>query len=88
MLHVNYQEWGQTSQDLRNLGLNADHPRTRERFLALYDIAMGKNTIQVGKETGRHHQSIMAWVHKYNEYGAESLFYQRTGGRRPLFVKK
>ena len=88
MLHVNYQEWKQTPQDLRNLGLNEDHPRTRERFLALYDIAMGKNTIQVGKETDRHHQSIMAWVHKYNTYGAESLFYQRTGGRLPLFVKK
>ncbi len=37
MLHVNYQEWNQTPQDLRNLGLTADHQRTRERFLALYD---------------------------------------------------
>ena len=88
MLHVNYLSWNQTPEDLRELSLNSEHPRTRERFLALYDITMGKNTIQVGKETGRHHQSIMAWVHKYNQYGAESLLYQRSGGRPPFFVKK
>ena len=39
MLHVNYQEWEKTPQDLRNnLGLNVDPPRTRERFLALYGL--------------------------------------------------
>ncbi len=75
MLHVNYLEWNQTPHDLRELGLTADHQRTRERFLALYDITEGKNTIQVAKETSRHHQSVMAWVYKYNERGVYSFRY-------------
>jgi hypothetical protein len=28
--------WGQTPEDLRRLATGAPHPRTRERFLALY----------------------------------------------------
>lgn len=88
MLTINYQKWNQSSQDLLDLALNAEHPRTRERFHAIYEIAMGKNTIQVGKEIGRNYQTVMEWVHKYNDSGADSLFYQRSGGRRPLFAKK
>jgi len=34
MLTVDYSRWGQDPEILRGLGLNADHPRTRERFLA------------------------------------------------------
>ena len=88
MLRINYQKWKQTPQDLRDLSLNSKHSRTRERFLALYDIAMRKSATQVSKETGRHNQTVMGWVHKYNKEGAESLFYQRSGGSLPLFVKK
>lgn len=39
MLKVDYEHWHQTLSDLRVLALNSEHPRTRERFLALYDIA-------------------------------------------------
>jgi transposase len=88
MLHVNYAKWNQTPQDLRDLSLYEEHPRTRERFLALYDIATGKNATQVSHETGRNNKTVMDWVHKYNEEGADRLFYKRTGGRLPLFVKK
>ena len=38
MLSVDHARWGQTPEDLRRLALSAPHPRTRERFLALYDI--------------------------------------------------
>ena len=88
MLHVNYLNWNQTLQDLRDLSLHAEHPRTRERFLALYEIETGKNATQISRETGRNHQTVMEWVHKYNKEGAASLFYKRTGGRLPLFAKK
>jgi len=40
MLQVNYQNWKEAPQYLRDLGLNSPHIRTRERFLALYEIAM------------------------------------------------
>ncbi len=86
MLQVNYQNWEEDPQYLRDLGLNSPHIRTRERFLALYDIAMGKNAAQISKETGRHHQTVISWVHKYNQEGSKSLFYTRSGGRLPFFL--
>ena len=66
MLQIDYNKWNENPLYLRDLGLNSPHIRTRERFLALYDIATGKNAAQVSKETGRHHQTIISWVHKYN----------------------
>src|SRR5215218_8532488 len=38
MLHVDYARWDQTPEDLRRLATSAAHQRTRERFLALYEI--------------------------------------------------
>jgi predicted aminopeptidase len=38
MLRVEYARWGQTPADLRELAMSASHLRTRERFLALYEI--------------------------------------------------
>ena len=86
MLHVNYKSWDEDPQYLRDLGLNSPHKRTRERFLALYDITLGKNAAEISKETGRHHQTVISWIHKYNNEGAENLFYQRSGSRLPLFL--
>lgn len=88
MLRVNYIKWNQTPQDLRDLSLYEEPPGTRERFLALYDIATGKNATQVSSETGRNNKTVMGWVHKYNEEGAAHLFYKKTGGCLPLFVKR
>jgi transposase len=88
MLTVCYETWNQTPEFLRELALNHEHPRTRERFLALYEIATGKNATQISRETKRNHQTVMNWVHKYNSKGHKSLFYQRTGGSLPLFAQK
>ena len=88
MLQVNYKNWNQTVDDLRELSLHSEHPRTRERFLALYEIGTGKNATQISRETGRNHQTVMEWVHKYNQSGTECLIYKRTGGRLPLFATK
>ena len=84
MLTVDYSRWGQDPEILRVLGVNAEHPRTRERFLALYEICEGKNASQVGRETNRNSQTVMTWVHRYNTVGPAALVYQHTGGR-PLF---
>lgn len=88
MLTVHYETWNQSPEFLRELALNHEHPRTRERFLALFEIATGKNATQISRETKRNHQTVMNWVHKYNTEGHESLFYQRTGGSLPLFTQK
>jgi len=72
---------------LRRLALNAVHARSRERFLALHDIAQGACATQIAARTGRHPQTVMGGLHSYNEHGPEALRYQRTGGR-PLFAQR
>ena len=87
MLSVAYTRWGQTPEDLRRLATNAPHPRTRERFLALDEIAADSCATRVASRTRRHPQTVMEWVHLYNTSGPEALAYRRTGGRRPFFVR-
>jgi transposase len=66
------------------MALNAAHARSRERFLALHDIAEGACATQVAARTGRHPQTVMGWLHAYNDHGPAALTYQRTGGRPPF----
>ena len=84
MLQVDCARWGQTPEDLRRLALSAPHARTRERALALYDIAQDSCATQVAERTGRHPQTVMEWVHLYNAQGPDALVYRRTGGRPPF----
>ena len=41
MLKVNCARWGQSKELLREEALKAEHPRTRERLMALYEISEG-----------------------------------------------
>jgi len=70
--------------DLRRLALTAPHARSRERFLALHDIAQGACATHVAARTGRHPQTVMDWLHGYSGHGPEALLYRRTGGRPPF----
>ncbi len=81
MLRPNFAKWGQTPEDIRQLSLKATHSRTRERFQALYAIGTGRsNARQWAQETHRCQRSILAWIHRYNNEGPDSLTYQATGG--------
>lgn len=84
MLRVNPARWGQTADDLRDLALTAPHRRTRERYLALYEASQASNATEVAKRTGRNPQTVMRWIHRYNEAGPETLLYRRSGGRPPF----
>jgi transposase len=85
MLSVDHARWDQTPEDLRRLAMSAPHPRTRERFLALYDITQqSRGATRVAARTGRHPQTVMGWLHAYNTRGPEALVYRRTGGRPPF----
>ena len=84
MLRVDHERWGQTDGDLRDLALSARHARSRERFLALHEIARGGCASEVAKHTGRDPQTVMGWLHRYNEGGPEAVRYRRTGGRPPF----
>lgn len=84
VLSVDHERWDQTAADLRDLALSAPHARSRERFLALHEIAQGRCATEVAERTGRHPQTVMAWLHGYNEHGPGALAYRRTGGRPPF----
>jgi hypothetical protein len=84
MLRVDYDRWGQTPEDLRQLAMRAAHQRTRERFLALYEITQASCATQVAARTQRHPQTVMKWLHLYNTRGPETLTFRRTGGRPPF----
>ena len=85
MICVQFTKWNQSLQDLRLTSLNASHPRTRERFHALYLIASGQfNATTCAAHVGRQDETVLAWVHLYNERGPDALVYRHTGGRAPF----
>jgi len=84
MLSVEHARWGQTPEDLRRLAMSASHPRTRERFLALYEVTQASCATQVAARTRRHPQTVMEWLHLYNTRGPEALTFRRSGGRPPF----
>ena len=84
MLRVDHERWEQTVSDLRRASLSASEERTRERYLALYEIACGSNATEVARRTGRNHQTVQDWVKRYNARGPEALTYVHTGGPSPL----
>src|SRR3954466_16160311 len=85
VIRVEDARWGQSPRDLRCLAVSAPHARTRERALALFEIAQGRCATRLAERTGRHPQTVMGWVHAYNAQGPDALAFRRTGGRRPLF---
>ena len=85
MVRVDLARWGQSVEDLRAASLAAPHPRTRERFQALYLIASGRfNATTCAAHIGRQDETVLAWVHLYNASGPNSLTYRHTGGSAPL----
>lgn len=89
VLRPDYAKWNQSLEDLRRLSTEADHPRSRERYLALYMIGTEQsNASRWAKEIGRENETVMKWVHKYNEKGPEGVAYQRSGGTPPLLPKR
>jgi transposase len=73
MLRVDTERWQQKAEQLREQGIRAEHPRSRERFLDLYEIAKGKSATRVGQDTGQNPQTVMEWVNRYDAQGSEAL---------------
>jgi hypothetical protein len=85
MVRIDLKKWGQTVEDLRCASLEAEHSRTRERFQALYLIASSQfNATTCAIHIGRHDETVLGWIHRYNEHGPKALHYRRSGGPAPL----
>jgi len=84
MVRPDFEKWGQKAENIRRLSVEAEHPRSRERFQALYMIGTKqKNASKWAKKIKRRKQTVLGWVHWYNETGPESIFYQHSGGQQP-----
>lgn len=89
MLRPDCEKWGQELSDLQKLAVEAAHPRSRERFQALYQIGSKQtNATRWAREIGRDDQTVMGWVHQYNSEGPTSILYRRSGGRPPFLPRK
>lgn len=85
MIRPDFEKWKQTAEDVRQLSMTAIHPRSRERYQALYLIGSGQtNASQWADHINRCKQTVLEWVHRYNAGGPLSLIYQHSGGRQPL----
>lgn len=84
MVRPDFEKWGQKAENIRRLSVEAEHLRSRERFQALYMIGTKqKNASQWAKKIKRRKQTVLEWVHWYNETGPESILYQHSGGQQP-----
>jgi len=89
MVRPDFAKWDQTADDLLRLSREADHPRSRERYLALYAIGTGQSTAtRWAKATGREDETVLGWVHQYNAGGPAAVAYRHTGGRTPFLPRR
>ena len=83
MIRPIFEKWGQKAEKIRRLSIEAEHPRSRERFQALYMIGTGqKNASEWSRKIKRKKQTVLGWVHWYNEKGPQSIHYQHSGGQQ------
>ncbi len=88
MLRPDFNKWGQTAEEIRQLSIHATHPRSRERFQALYLIGIGQtNATRWANQINRDDQTVMGWIHRYNAEGPYALLYKRTGGHPPFLPR-
>ncbi len=87
MIRPNFSKWGQSPEKIRRLSIEAEHPRSRERFQALYMIgAKQTNATQWAEKIKRNTRTVMEWVHRYNTVGPAGMVYRHSGGCPPLLT--
>jgi hypothetical protein len=85
MIKVEFAQWGQSLDEIRQLAITAEHERSRERFQALYMMGSGaKSASEWAQEIQRQPRTVLGWLHRYNAVGPEGVPYQHSGGRRRL----
>ena len=89
MVRPDFSKWNQTADDVLKLAREAKHPRSRERYMALYAIGSGQSNASLwAKATGRENETVMGWVHRYNASGPEAVTYRHSGGGSPFLAKR
>ncbi len=88
MVRPDFAKWNQSETEILRLSVEATHPRTRERYQALYMVGSQKcNATQWAQAIGRENETVMNWIHQYNRSGPTSIDYQHSGGVPPFFAR-
>jgi transposase len=55
----------------------------------LYAIGTQQSSAtQWAKATGRENETILGWIHRYNQGGPATVVYRHSGGRTPFLPKR
>ena len=88
MIRPDFAKWQQNAEALLRLSVEASHPRSRERYLALYMVGSGQsNATHWAQTIDRENETVQNWIHQYNQHGPASVEYQHSGGVPPFFAK-
>jgi len=72
-------QWGETAASLFRKSIAAEHPRLRERLLALALVADGLPATAVARRLGRHRVTVEQWVRHFNACGLDGITPQFRG---------
>ncbi len=84
MVRPDLPKWSMSLSSLAQLSVEAEHPRTRERLMALLLLAQPQPkslcATRLSQVLGRDVHTVLKWVHDFNARGPTALIYRRTGG--------
>lgn len=66
-------EQGETKETLMQRCIKAEHPRERERWLALVLVAEGLSAHEVARRLGRDRRTVAEWVTAFNQEGSAGV---------------
>lgn len=85
MVRPDFAKWNENAELLRQMEIEASHPRSRERYQALYMVgSQGYSASQWAQKIGRENETVLRWIHQYNQGGSGSVGYQHSGGVVPI----
>ena len=76
-------KWGLKKADFLKLSRQG-HPRTCERYQALYWLEDGETQMEVANRLNRTRNVVRNWQRMFEEGGPEALEYRRTGGKERI----
>jgi len=80
---VMLEHWQLDLKRVREQVYRAPTPRERERWHALWLLARGWTTVQVGEALERDAHTIGNWVERFGEEGPAGLAFEQSGGPPP-----
>lgn len=74
---------GLSAQEFRAAAKASTNANQARRLLALAAVRDGKKRTEAARIGGMDRQTLVDWVHAYNEHGIEGLINAASPGRRP-----